>query len=148
MTRRSPIWDGVEYGAIALVSVVVLGLLLAVGAGCTMKSRDRTVYYSETGIAAADLAWDTAYRAKLAACESKFEPQTPGAEACFGGWYDADGKVEKAVEKAAGVLRLYWSQRAAGETPSWAKVAAELVRIMGGLPPEAEKYFQRVRGLD
>ena len=103
--------------------------------------------YTEGGLRAGAGAWDVAYKAKAAECESKHEPATPAMEGCFGAHFDADAKVGIAIEAAVAVLRTYWVARAAGEKPDVKKLAAELSTIIEDLPPEVRVYFDRVKGL-
>lgn len=120
-------------------------LALAFVGGCA--GSDKATVYTEDGLRAAEGGWDAYYRAEASRCEKLHEPQTPEMEACFGATYDADAKVAKAVESAVGLLRAYWVARAAGEKPDIASVLRQVQELVQDLPPEAKKYFDRVRGL-
>lgn len=124
------------------VRLAVLALTLA---GCARS--DLATVYTEDGVRAAEGVWDSGYRERLAYCQAQYEPQTPEAEECFGGWYDADAEVEKAVGSVVAILRAYWVARAAGESPSWSEVAAQVQSILSDLPPEAGAIFSRVKGI-
>lgn len=117
-------------------------LLFAVS-GCA----NQVAVYTEGGLRAGADAWDKAYKARAADCESKHEPATPEMEGCFGAYFDADAKVGTALEAAVAILRTYWVARAAGEKPDVKELASQLADIIEDLPPEAKEFFERVRGL-
>lgn len=119
--------------------------LLVVFSGCA--AADKATVWTEQGLAAAEQQWHQAYVERLAYCVSVAEPATPEAEACFGDWYDADAKVQTAVGTSVGVLRTYWTARAAGESGDWAEVARRITEIVADLPPLAAEPFQRVKGI-
>lgn len=108
---------------------------------------DRATIYTENGLELAEQEWDHAYRQRAAYCSSRYVPETPQMEECFGEWFDADGKVEDALRIAVAALRGYWVARAAGEKPDWAEVARQVKEAFDALPPEALEYFNRVKGL-
>ncbi|MEC9048870.1 MAG: hypothetical protein VYA51_12740 [Planctomycetota bacterium] len=117
-------------------------------AGCSIAMRDRATVWTEQGFEAAELQWEEHYRETLADCRNKYPPRTAEAEACFGPTYDADEHVETAVRSAVALLRTYWTARAAGEkNPSWEETQAQVLQIVGDLPPQARQYFERIKGL-
>lgn len=123
-------------------------MLLVLVFGCSAALRDRGTVYTELGLTAAADAYHEAYHAKLDECERLFAPMTPGAEACFGAWYDADAQVDFAVRSAVALLRTYWTARAAGkDDPGWAETQARIAALVRDLPPVARQYFERVQGV-
>ena len=125
----------------------VLLALLPFFLTCGCAHVDKTMVYTEAGLRAAESSWDAAYNAKADECEKKYEPQTPEMEECFGPIFDADEKVEIALESSVALLRSYWVARAAGEKPDLMKVLREISKIVKDLPPEAKRYFDKVKGI-
>lgn len=125
---------------LAMAITIALGL-----AGC--HRADLATVYTEEGVRAAEGVWDSAYRERLAYCQAQYAPKTAEAEECFGDWYDADADVETAVGAVVASLRAYWVARAAGGSPSWIDVAAQVQSILADLPPEAAEIFSRVKGI-
>lgn len=123
-----------------------LVISLAVAAPACAAS-DKATVYTEEGLRAAEQGWDGHYNAEADRCEKLHEPETPAMEKCFGHTYDVDAVVATAVKSAVALLRGYWTARAAGKSPDLAKVLAEIQVLVDDLPPEAKKYFDRVRGL-
>ena len=116
--------------------------------GCSVALRDRATVYTERGITAAAEAYHEAYHEKLADCSMRFAPRTPGAEQCFGAWYDADANVDVAVRSAVALLRTYWTARAAGKSdPGWRETQTRVAALIRDLPPVARQYFERVEGI-
>ena len=108
---------------------------------------NQAAIYTEEGLRAAEKSWDGHYRSEADRCEKLHEPATPEMEACFGASFDADAKIATAVQSAVALLRTYWTARAAGEKPDFGAVVKQVKAIVDGLPPEARKYFDNVRGL-
>ena len=132
-------------GFMRLIAAFAIGLILF--AGCTVAGRDRSVVYAEEGFVAAERQWHLRYNERLGQCAEAYPPGSEGAEECFGSYYDADAHVETAVKTVVSLLRAYWVARAAGKSPDWAEVAAQVTKIIRDLPPEARQYFERVKGL-
>lgn len=130
-----------------LLGLILLALAFILIIGCTTALRDRGAIYTEEGLRAAAMEWDAHYDRKLAECASKYEPESEGAERCFGPTYDADADVAASVYTAVMVLRTYWAARAAGKSPDFKSVALEVAKILAGLPPEVRQYFDRVKGV-
>ena len=80
-------------------------------------------------------------------CKSLHDDGTPGARDCFGETYAANKRAETAIGLAVGLLRTYWTARAAGEDPDWGETAAAVAKILGDLPPDVRQYFERVQGV-
>jgi hypothetical protein len=129
-----------------LRSRLVLPLALALVMPACAAS-DKATIYTEEGLRAAEQGWDGNYNAEGDRCENLHEPKTPGMEDCFGKTYDADAAVALVVKSAVALLRGYWRRRAAGEKPDLAQVLKEVQALVDELPPEAKKYFDRVKGL-
>lgn len=113
--------------------------------GCA--AMDRASVYTEGGVEAAEKGWDRHFHERADECESKFEPKTPAMEGCFGDTYDADAAVERGVRSIVALLRVYWTARAAGESPDWGATLSQVVKIIDDLPPEAKAFFDKVRGI-
>lgn len=123
----------------------LLGFLLAFAPACA--ALDKATVYTEEGLRGAEQGWDTQYNAEGDRCEKLHDPQTPAMEECFGSTYDANAMVGTVVKSAVALLRGYWIARAAGENPDLAKILTEVQALIDDLPPEAKKYFDRVKGL-
>ena len=123
-----------------------LPLLVVLLVGACAAS-DKALVYTEEGLRAAEQGWDGHYDSEADRCEKLHDPQTPEMETCFGDTYDADAAVAKVVQSAVALLRGYWVARAAGETPDFASVVAQVQALVDDLPPEAKKYFERVKGI-
>lgn len=124
--------------------LMTVAIALCIG-GCAASGR--AMIYTEEGIRLAETEWDSAYRQRIEYCAEHHAAMTAGAEACFGSYFDADGKVETAVRSAVILLRSYWIARAAGQKPKWRDTAKQVFALFQELPPEAFKYFERVRGI-
>jgi hypothetical protein len=109
--------------------------------------QDRSLIITENGVVSASDAWDIYYNAKADSCESRFEPQTPEMEECFGETYDIDAQVKASLESIIILLREYWHIRAAGGNVNWADTVNRVMVIIDSLPTSARKYFERVKGL-
>lgn len=114
---------------------------------CLASCANSAAVYTEHGLDAADAVWDAYYRDRLAYCQQRHAAGTDGAVACFGPTADADEKVGIAMETAVGLLRGYWIARAAGDQPSFARIALQVNGLIADLPPEARKIFERVKGI-
>ena len=126
---------------------VLIAFTVALGlSGCA--GANKATIYTENGFRSAEGEWDQLYRAKAEDCEDEFARNTPEMEACFGGFYDADGKVEDAVRSVVALLRSYWAARAAGGQPDWLAVAKQIDAILAELPPEAARVFSLVKGVE
>lgn len=124
----------------------VLPFVLAVALPACAAS-DKATIYTEEGLRAAEQGWDGYYNSEGDRCERLHEPKTPGMEECFGDTYDADAAVALVVQNAVALLQTYWRARAAGDKPDLMSILKEVQTLIDDLPPEAKKYFDRVRGL-
>lgn len=124
---------------------IALSLGLICSVSCAVS--DKASVYTEEGLRAAEQGWDGYYNAEADRCESLHEPETSGMEKCLGSTYDADAAVAMVVKSAVVLLRGYWVARAAGENPDIAEILSQIQGLIDDLPPEAKKYFDRVKGI-
>lgn len=127
------------------IARLVVFLSLPCLAGCAAS--DKATIYTEEGLRGAEQGWDGYYNDEADRCESLHEPKTPEMEQCLGATYDADAAVALVVQSAVALLRGYWIARAAGENPDLTKVLTQIQALIDDLPPEAKKYFDRVKGI-
>jgi len=114
-------------------------------AGCLHT--DRAVVFTEAGARAAEAQWDAHYFQKLKTCQKQFSAGTPEARECFGLTFEANRSAEAAVVAIVTALRVYWTARAAGESPDWKRTAKQIASVVGDLPPDVRQYFERVQGI-
>lgn len=122
-------------------------LLLAVVLSVSVTGCASAMIVTEQGLTAGAEVWHDAYMQAADDCAAEHAPRTPGMEACFGGWYDADAKVGVVLKSAVGALRAYWVARAAGARPDIRETLRSVHAILRDLPPEARSYFRRVTGV-
>lgn len=138
-------WSFVLLRRVAAAYMLIPALALCLVAGCA--ATDKASIYTEEGLRGAEEGWGAHFNVEANRCEALHEPQTPAMEACFGATYDADAAVAVVVTTAVGLLRAYWIARAAGENPDFAKVLRQVGELVDNLPPEAKRYFDRVKGI-
>lgn len=137
-----------DTGVLASLLAVILALVVAGSfGGCAHLPGDRAMLYTEAGLQAAEARWDQHFYEVLEHCKGLHDPGTLGAIECFGPTYETNEKIETAVRAAVGLLRAYWTARAAGEDPSWDGTSARVAAILGDLPPDVRQYFERVQGV-
>lgn len=109
--------------------------------------QDLGMFYTEQGLASAEIQWDHLYYKKLNECKEKFQPATLEAELCFGPTFEANKLVEVAVEESVVLLRDYWRLRSEGYEPDFKSVLSRIHDLINKLPDSARRYFMRVKGL-
>ncbi len=111
--------------------------LLAFLPACAVMNK--SAVYAEKSMISGYTAWDQHVDNVIAACRDKNLITQHARTQCMGKVPHQHAEIQKAVQTAVAVLRVYWTAVAAGKDPKdLAGILAQLPGILEALPPE---YF-------